>query len=162
MDSISIPDDMREEFYRLFPKLRGSPHCFTSAEDSGYNCVAWAMGDKGRNWDPLNGSRYYWPLDSGDNSLDAYIRAFRTQGFESCLDAALEEGVEKIAIYTVNEQHTARCLFKHVARQLPSGKWTSKCGETFDLSHRLEALEGDKYGKATHFMKREPGASQVG
>lgn len=35
----------------------------------------------------------------------------------------------------------------HAARQLPNGRWTSKCGQAEDIEHDLRDLEGRLYGK---------------
>jgi hypothetical protein len=42
----------------------------------------------------------------------------------------------------------------HAARQLPSGRWTSKLGELEDIEHGLRDLEGDAYGTVVLIMKR--------
>jgi hypothetical protein len=44
---------------------------------------------------------------------------------------------------------------EHVARQLRSGKWTSKLGDWEDIEHDDPyALECEDYGKIAKFMKR--------
>ncbi len=48
---------------------------------------------------------------------------------------------------------------KHAARQLPNGRWTSKCGELEDIEHALEGVVGIWYGTVAHLLKR-PLASQ--
>jgi hypothetical protein len=53
-----------------------------------------------------------------------------------------------------------RPLAKHAARQLPSGRWTSKIGVLEDIEHSLRDLEGDEYGTATVLMKR-PAARSI-
>lgn len=151
METINVSDEMREAFYQLFPRLRQTPHCFTSAENEAYNCIAWAMGDTLHWWDPGYEQWYYWPIESHDLSIESYLKAFSTQGYSECSTPQHEEGIEKIAIYMKDG------CFKHVARQLPCGNWTSKCGQTFDISHTLEALEGDEYGSVMHIMQR-PGS----
>lgn len=148
MDVISVSDDMREQFYQLFPQLRHTPHRFTSNENTTYNCVAWAVGEDHRWWDPSDAQLYYWPIENHDNSINSFLQAFQTQCFILCSDHCLEEGIEKIAIYMKNN------TFKHVARQLSTGEWTSKCGQTFDIIHTLEGLTGDGYGMVTHLMQR--------
>ncbi|MCI0637958.1 MAG: hypothetical protein L0Y72_23715 [Gemmataceae bacterium] len=34
----------------------------------------------------------------------------------------------------------------HAARQLPTGRWSSKLGPSEDIEHDLHALEGEIYG----------------
>ena len=43
---------------------------------------------------------------------------------------------------------------KHAARQLPSGRWTSKLGFLEDIEHALHDLEGTEYGAVVLVMKR--------
>jgi hypothetical protein len=43
---------------------------------------------------------------------------------------------------------------KHAARQLASGRWTSKIGVLEDIEHDLRDLEGDEYGKVVVVIKR--------
>lgn len=82
-------------------------------------------------------SGYYWPEDiRADDTVDAWIQLFSLFNFEVCDDADLEDGMEKIAIYADLEGEAS-----HVARQLPSGEWTSKLNKLEDISHRtLDAL----------------------
>ncbi|MEX2212917.1 MAG: hypothetical protein WD768_02240 [Phycisphaeraceae bacterium] len=104
----------------------------------------------------MKNSGYYWPETDGmwfdgisrDGSIDSIIDAFRLHGYELCNDGSLERQVQKIAIYV------SRNGPEHVARQLGSGKWTSKLGEGIDAQHALSDLESDLYGKATIFMAR--------
>jgi hypothetical protein len=43
----------------------------------------------------------------------------------------------------------------HAAKQMESGKWSSKLGDWEDVEHAtLEALEGDFYGKVAQILKR--------
>jgi hypothetical protein len=80
------------------------------------------------------------------------MSGFRTLGYVSCDSGDLEEGYEKIAIYMDEDSEVS-----HMARQLNTGLWTSKCGDLEDIQHNLEDLEGEYgygYGKVSHFMKR--------
>lgn len=94
---------------------------------------------------------YYWPLGvPADGTSDSYAKLFALCGFERCADGVLELGIEKIAIYADGY------IFKHVARQLADGKWTSKLGTLEDIEHEsLKALCGDEYGEVVAFMKRK-------
>jgi len=47
----------------------------------------------------------------------------------------------------------------HVARQLPSGRWTSKMGFLEDIEHTVDALRGFYYGAVTQILKRAVRAS---
>jgi hypothetical protein len=74
---------------------------------------------------------------------------FEGQGYSVCADGELEEGYEKIALYSVGGAP------KHAARQLGSGIWTSKLGEFIDITHASpSSVEDSEYGKVVLFMKR--------
>lgn len=134
----------------LFPKLRASGYAITSPKTAEYNCIAWAAGDMGQWWEPF-GDRHCWPADAiNEYSLIAFSQAFAACGYLPCDIAELENGFEKIAIYV-----DAEGMPSHAARQLPSGKWTSKLGKLEDIEHdTLTALEGDAYGTVALVMKR--------
>ncbi len=44
---------------------------------------------------------------------------------------------------------------QHMARQLPSGHWTSKLGDLDDIEHDLSALEGIEYGRVAMILARK-------
>jgi hypothetical protein len=139
------PDDDRD-----FPSLRRIGFTFSSPKDEKYNCIAWAARDTGNWWWPLPETDGFWPEGiQREETLEAFINAFRTQGFEPCLSSDLEPGFEKIAIYT-DDTGTPT----HTARQLPNGKWTSKLGVHEDIDHTLDALIGPLYGQVAQCLKR--------
>ncbi len=71
-------------------------------------------------------------------------------GYQESDSIELEEGFEKIAIYA-----DKRNEFRHVARQLENGKWTSKLGDWEDIEHNtLKALESPQYGSVKILLKR--------
>ena len=45
----------------------------------------------------------------------------------------------------------------HAARQMPSGRWTSKLGFREDIEHDLHAVSGDLYGTVVLLLKRPRG-----
>jgi hypothetical protein len=68
-------------------------------------------------------------------TLDAFIAASETRGFEVCLNADNEPGFEKVVLYAKGGVPT------HAARQLLNGNWTSKLGREIDVQHNTpEAL----------------------
>jgi hypothetical protein len=70
-------------------------------------------------------------------------------GYTKCDSPALEPGFEKLAIYG------DRLGFTHVAKQLPTGVWTSKLGAWEDIEHNNpEALEGKSYGRVKAVIRR--------
>ena len=133
----------------VFPRLTAQNHRVTSPRDLNYNCVAWAMGITDRRWDP-NSAEGYWPDGvPQDVAVDTFVTLFETLGFETCADSSLEAGHEKIAIYGQADE------FRHVARQLESGTWTSKLGDFEDIEHDdLHSLMFSGYGSPLRFLRR--------
>ena len=138
------------------PGLESSFYEVTSDATDHYNCVAWALGEDDRWWSHELGDDYFWPEEAPRReSADAYRAMFALFGFGACERGGLERGVEKIAIFADEG------LFTHVARQLPSGRWTSKLGTDCDIEHELEALVSHRspsalyrYGDIVAFMRR--------
>ena len=132
-----------------FPNLETEGYQETSPASGKYNCIAWAAGVTSEWWWPDPNGAYPWPAGVPRAvTIDAFLQAFATQGFQSCETSDLETGFEKIAIFSLQGKPT------HAARQLPDGLWSSKLGKYLDITHGLQGLEGPVYGKATHFMKR--------
>jgi hypothetical protein len=135
-----IPDES-------FPRLTNANHRVTSDASTDYNCVAWSAGDTTHWWQP----GVHWPVTvpPNDYSVAALAKAFESLGYEPCVDGGLEPGVEKVALYGVS------IFYSHVARQLSTGKWTSKLGAAEDIEHDTpEVLAGGAYGRVVQFMKR--------
>lgn len=122
----------------------------TSPRDPRYNCIAWAAGDDKKFWWPTYPG--FWPKGiPRDTTLSVFRDAYSLHGFEECEDGALEIGFEKIAIY-VDTSNTPT----HAARQLADGKWTSKLGPQWDISHvSYSSIEGDEYGRVAMFMRQK-------
>jgi hypothetical protein len=141
----------RQQIERAFPTLLHSRYRITSPPEKDYNCIAWAAGDMSAWWEPDPLYICYWP----DNiprvyTVEAYVEAFETLGFTQCQGTGHEDGFEKVAIYISSDGKPA-----HAARQLGSGLWTSKLGNSEDIEHGgLSALEGQIYGTATVILKR--------
>lgn len=138
----------RDALYAAFPRLRRSRWEITSPETPAYNCVAWAATDTERWWWPTPG--YYWPAGvPKEASLDAFVTAFVALGFELVAGAGeVRKGYIALAIF-VNDFGPS-----HVARRFATGGWTSKLGQSFDIAHELEALEGPAYGRVGQVMQR--------
>jgi hypothetical protein len=135
--------------YLLFPRLTPQNHRVTSPETIDYNCIAWSAGDVDHWWWP--GS--YWPIETppGAWGIEVLQQAFTALGYVDCgnLDCSLETGFEKVALYA------SHFFFTHAARQLPSGKWTSKLGALADIEHDTpEDVAGSDYGDVVALMKR--------
>jgi len=133
-----------KQIHNHFPNLKkGENFTFTSLQTEDYNCVAWAC-DVDDEW-----IQFYEERKLVIN-VDRYIQHFSNLGYTITENRALVAGVQKIAIYKDNEGN-----FKHVAKQLPSGKWTSKLGDWEDIEHDSpEALLGRSYGTQLIFMEK--------
>ncbi len=139
-------DPVRARIEGWFPGLARSGYEVTSPEDPHYNCLAWAAKDTQHWWEP----DLFWPEDlQGDVSLASFLAAFRSLGYESCQSEALEPGCEKVALFA-----EADSIPTHAARQLESGRWTSKLGSWEDIEHELPALEGGSYGRVVALLER--------
>jgi hypothetical protein len=130
-----------------FPRLTAKNHRVTSPATPDYNCVAWSANDTERWWQP----GVYWPVDfpQDDHGLGALEQAFMALGYEQCADGELDSGFEKVALYGSGFMYT------HAARQLPTGKWTSKLGQGEDIEHDTpDDVAYGLYGEVMQFMRR--------
>lgn len=134
----------------LFPGLIGTSYQATSPATDVYNCIAWAAGcDTEWCW-PMEVPGVSWPAGvPNDESMAAFEAMFSTLGYFPCADAELEREFEKIAIFA-----DADGVPTHAARQLATGRWTSKLGKLEDIEHDLLALTGFEYGTVARIMKR--------
>lgn len=130
-----------------FPNLQGEGYLVTSEATPEYNCIAWAAGDMAHWWWP--DEQYYWPAETRDDSLLSFVTVFQGLGYRVCEDEQLEPGFEKIAIYVDSLNRP-----QHMTRQLPSGEWSSKCGNLEDITHTLQGLVGEIYGEVAVVMKK--------
>jgi hypothetical protein len=75
---------------------------------------------------------------------------FMTLGYENNgMDTNPEPGFEKVALFSDGLYYT------HAARQLASGKWTSKLGKAEDIEHDTpDDLAGGVYGDVVQVMRR--------
>jgi hypothetical protein len=143
-----------QDIYDRCRRLGESDHRVTSQPTDKYNCVGWIDRELDRWWEP----GVIWPRgvpepdDADDNDLPAYVAFFEHRGFRRCDDSTLEDGFLKIALYVRDN------TFAHVAKQLPSGGWSSKIGDGHDVRHeQLDALHDAVFyegAMASVFMKR--------
>ena len=137
-----------------YPNLVITEYTVTSPKSQEYNCFAWSAGDQERWWQPTPEDEFYWvPGVPMEETLSAYIHAYQALGYATCDNALLEVGYEKIALY-VNDEGVPT----HAAKQLLTGKWSSKLGWLEDIEHELEGLTGEKYGKVGQVLKRSNSA----
>lgn len=148
---------MKDDIDRYYPELAEAGYEITSDETPIYNCIAWAMGDTTQWWEcgrdgPIDEPGFYWPEGAEHGfGLQALINAYETMGFELCQEGGPvpEEGYEKVALYAENGE------WRHAARQLVDGRWSSKLGELEDVCHESPAdVCGEFNGELTCFMRR--------
>ena len=143
--------DINAELEQDWPSLSSTQYRITSPHTPSYNCLAWAAQESDRWWSPLPEDDYYWPEGvHREVSVEAFSKAYETLGFKVCNNADLEPDVEKIAFYVTSDGKP-----QHVARQLPSGLWTSKLGRLEDIEHELRGLDGALYGTVHLLMARK-------
>ncbi len=138
------------------PGLEDTDYQITSPQTTDYNCIGWALGDSERWWSPVHGFGSYWPTGLPRSlEVETFIMLFESQGFERCETEDAEAGFEKIALFAESG------YFTHVARQLPSGRWTSKLGNDVDIEHDLRDLTRRRslfplyrYGAVVGVMRR--------
>lgn len=96
------------------------------------------------------GMIYYWPPNAPySETVEAFLTAYGTLGYEWCPTGNYEPGFEKIAIFTKDG------VVKHVAKLLAADNWTSKFGGFQDAIHTTAAaVGGGDYGEAEAYMKR--------
>jgi hypothetical protein len=132
--------------------LAGADYEITSPRNKLYNCIAWAVDDDEHWWQPGNfPSGYYWPEGvPNEVTLEAFEAAYKRVGYRTCADGELEDGYEKVVLYTKDG------LPSHAAKQLPNGRWTSKCGKLEDIEHATPQSVGgaDGYGEPVMYMRR--------
>lgn len=133
-----------------FPNLKRGKYKVTSPVDRKYNCIGWSAKNNTKFWWPDRMLMGYWPEDiPREETLAAFTKLYTSMGYQVCKDDTPEKGFEKVAIF-VNQSG----IPTHAARQLFSGKWTSKLGEHKDIEHNLQDLTGIEYGKVGIILKK--------
>lgn len=135
----------------VFPNLTDDDFWETSPATRRYNCIAYAAGVENRKWWPDPMKIGYWPPNvARQETLEAFILAFGSLGYEPCPDGALEYVYEKIALYADSEG-----VPTHAAIQRENGVWQSKLGDCEDIAHAtLECLNSEAYGAPVQFLRR--------
>ncbi|WP_147328129.1 MULTISPECIES: hypothetical protein [unclassified Duganella] len=140
-----------------FPLVNNNNTTITSSLTDRYNCIAWAAKDESNWWwpQPIT-KKNFWPAGlPRSTTVNSFVIAFQSLGYEQCTSGDLEVGFEKVALYV-----DSASVPTHMSRQLDSGLWTSKMGEWHDISHETpETLTGDVYGSVHLFMKRSIAAN---
>jgi hypothetical protein len=141
--------DFHKWIRNQFPGLAPAQYKLTSQISGDYNCIGWAADDTDRWWWPSEDG--YWPdVLPLVNTLENFVNAFRLLGYSPCDTADLETGYEKVVIY-----RGADGSIKHMAKQLESGRWSSKLGQVWDIEHSTPAeLIGENYGWPVQYLRR--------
>jgi hypothetical protein len=136
-----------------FPRLKGGNGYLDTSEDTPvYNCLAWALGINWTRYEPEpKCAGYYWFPGLPRKWDEATITTlFERHGYALADNYDLENGYEKVVFYVAEDGE-----LWHFARQLVSGKWTSKLGDLNDIEHdNLELLTDSDYGNPTIVLKR--------
>ena len=107
---------------------------------------------RSRFWSTEPHPFYYWPPGfAREFTIAVLVQIFQSFGYEICASGEFEYRYEKIALFGRGPVAT------HAARQLGSGKWSSKLGPQELIEHELEAVAGhsaQEYGDIVHFMRR--------
>ena len=140
---------MNDPLLGEFPGLASGYRTTSQATDE-YNCIAWAAGRDDCWWWPGHLDGFWPPGVPAVATLAAFEAAYRFLGYELCPSGGFEPQFEKIAIFS-----DADNVPTHAARQLMSGRWTSKLGREVDIEHGSpEALTSGVYGAPALFMRR--------
>jgi len=96
----------------------------------------------------------YWPPGIvREETIQAFILAYGTLGFDLCFDGSIEPGFEKVALF--GKQQGNAIVPTQAALQLTSGGWASKLGEFEDVVHiSADAVSGPAYGTTVCFLRR--------
>jgi hypothetical protein len=132
------------------PHLTIGNHTPTSPQDRKYNCVSHSIFENLISYWP--DQENHWPKSvTYAETVEAFVEFFQKAGFFEIpvFQVIFEPGFEKIAIYADSG------FPLHVARQLNSGRWTSKFGVLVDIEHEdLNCLEHGTFGHVVKVMKR--------
>src|SRR5262249_19467017 len=94
----------------------------------------------------------FWPIPASPDEAGIGVleQMFLSMGYRDCGgDDSLEPGYEKVALYGY------ALFYTHAARQLPTGKWTSRLGPQQDIEHHSpHDVTGPAYGEVAQVMKR--------
>ena|ERR1700722_4806555 len=143
----ALSDPEGEALVEDFPALRDHAFTVTSPTTEDYNCFAHAVG-RADVWSWPENASHWLPGVPREDSVANVVAGFKLFGYEACESGDHEPGVEKVCVYAKAGSP------QHVARQLPSGQWTSKLGRGLDITHALSSLAGQSYGNPVAFMKR--------
>lgn len=119
----------------VFENLKDGEFEIISPFDPKYNCIAHAAGDDEKWWWTIDaemaGNDVFW-FDNipSQAKLENFILAFGKLDYRLCGNIEVGKGFEKVAVYvsTKADSYNPARTPTHMARQLLSGRWTSKLG----------------------------------
>lgn len=153
ISSIAYQEKLDAADLEAFASSVGGHYRRTSDPTIDYNCLAWAVENNQRWFDPQRFCvGYYWPQDiEREWNMSNVLKILALYGYTEVSDnPSVESGYVKVAIYSDSDKSPT-----HFARQLQSGKWTSKAGELIDFEHdNLECLQCDSYGTIDRILKK--------
>jgi hypothetical protein len=149
------PDADRAALLDDFPALRAQPFSVTSPSTEDYNCFTHAVG-RADVWAWPEPSSHWLAGVPRADTVASLVAGLQLFGYEVCETGEHEPGVEKVCVYAKEGNP------HHVARQLPSGEWTSKLGRGLDITHTLASLTGELYGSPVAFLRRAFSRSVAG
>src|SRR5205823_4640672 len=100
----------------------------TSPITEDYNCFTHAVG-RADVWSWPEPWSHWLSGVPREDTVASLIAGLMLFGYEPCETGDCESGVEKVCVYAKEADP------QHVARQLPSGEWTSKLGRGLDITH---------------------------
>lgn len=122
----------------------------TSPEDGRYNCIAFAADVKTKFYWPTHQPGLHWPSGLPRNeTVETFLALYRSLGYEDCENGDIEDGYDKVAVFALFDGTPTHAAIFY------DGKWRSKLGPAWDISHDLPGLNGDKYGFPQAFLKRK-------
>jgi hypothetical protein len=140
-------------------KLKVEDVRWDRASDPGrqYNCFGFVIGRLRWCQPPIvvNGKRRnptdYWPEGITTNtSIEAFVEAANSEGFQECPTGEWNENFETIVLYFTETDRE----FTHAARHKSPGLWESKLGPLSDFEHPLDGVDNIHYGSGRVYMRR--------
>ena len=144
----------RKTLIEWFPVLADDSHFeITSDCTPAYNCIGWALGMNDVWVGLYHPSQFAWswwpqgvPCDEKQESLIALFEYF---GFEQTTIDDIEDGYDKVALYSNAEGWT------HAARVIGNNVLHSKIGTAWDIHHSGgNIFAATEYGNIFAYMKR--------
>lgn len=142
--------ERKPSFERWWPNLRKKGYKVVGQASDRYNCFSYAVGLRDVLLDPA----FYWPDNiAREYTLEIFIKYFESYGYVCCENSDLEDGIEKVVIYGINNYP------RHAAKQTEQGLWASKIGSLEIIEHHLDAFEiatqeFANYGSILQFFKK--------